>query len=62
MDPIFSCFVVGVLIVFLTLSNVVSNCVCNLIEEHGLMLLFEIFMNTLNVKPFCALDFGDLVL
>jgi hypothetical protein len=42
MDPIFACFVVGVLIVFLTLSTVVFNRACNLIEEHGLILLFEI--------------------
>ena len=41
MDPIFVLFVVGVLIVFFTLSTVVFNCACNLIEEHGLILLFE---------------------
>jgi hypothetical protein len=41
MDPIFACFVVGVLIVFLTLNTVVFNCACNLIGEHGLNLLFE---------------------
>jgi hypothetical protein len=42
MDPIFACFVVGVLIFFLTLDTVVLDCACNLIEEHGLTLLFEI--------------------
>jgi hypothetical protein len=41
MDPIFAFFVVGILIVFLTLRTVVFNCACNLIEEHGLILLFE---------------------
>ena len=41
MDPIFACFVDGALIVFFTLSTVVFNCACNLIEEHGLILLFE---------------------
>ena len=40
MDPIFACFVVGVLI-FFTLSTVVFNRACNLIEKHGLILLFE---------------------
>jgi hypothetical protein len=38
-------FLLALLLVFqffLTLSTVVFNCACNLIEEHGLILLFEI--------------------
>jgi hypothetical protein len=60
MDPIFSCFVVGVLIVFFTLSTVVFNRVCNLIEEHGLILLFEIVYEHSYCKTLLCLGFWRL--
>jgi hypothetical protein len=61
MDPIFACFVGGVLIVFfLTLSTVVFNYACNLIEEHGLILLFETVYEHSLCKTLLCLGFWRL--
>ena len=64
MGPIFASFVVVVVVVliFFTINTVVFDCACNLIEEHGLILLFETVYKTHNVKPCCVFYFGDLVL